>query len=108
MPCGGANDYDHQGTTQADMSEIRGLRGEVQRLTRENDELREKLLRADRLTDVERQDIERRQIAHRRADLVRLERIFRKTRDAPRLGKVLLADERQPLGEQLGFSPDAF
>ena len=52
--------------------------------------------------------VKSKQIAHRKEDLARLEKTFRESKDALRLGKVLLADANEQFEPQLGFNPDDF
>lgn len=86
----------------------------LDKLTAENDHLRELLLDIyDKhpevtlsLTDLKK--IKTDQLKHRKEDLTRLQKTFTKNKDATRLGKVMLADPKKPLKEQLGFEPDEF
>lgn len=52
--------------------------------------------------------IERKQIAHRKADLARLLKTLGAAGDVEKLRKVLDADPLKPLEPQLGFSPDEY
>lgn len=88
-------------------------REDLDRLTRENDELREIVIRlvADRdFTPPKRflTQVTKSQISHRKQDLKRLEQTFLKSKDAEKLSKVWSADPSKPLKEQLGFDPDEF
>jgi hypothetical protein len=82
-------------------------KAELDRLTRENDRLRELVLTGAVNPD-ERKKIEKEQIKHRKEDLARLKKTFTDQRDAKRLGLVMLADPKRPLEAQLGFDPDDF
>lgn len=103
---------------------IAPIRADLDRLTHENDMLRELVL-----TSVHKQKpvqiengllatIVERQIAHRKEDLNRLEETLaervRETSGAERkqaaidLTAVLVADPHFPLAEQLGFDPDDY
>lgn len=86
-------------------------RQELDRLTRENDMLREAVLSLQAgkgLPDAALMLIQEEQIKHRKEDLQRLAKVFRTAKDAPRLGAVMLADPRKPLEPQLEFDPDAY
>jgi len=83
------------------------------KLTHENDMLREGILaaaekspKAFTATFLKKVNLD--QIAHRKEDLRRLEKTFRASKDAEKLGKVMLADPNKPLEKQLGFDPDAY
>jgi hypothetical protein len=83
------------------------------KLTHENDILREGILvaaekapKAFTATFLKKVNLD--QIAHRKEDLRRLEKTFRKLKDAEKLGRVMLADPNKPLEKQLGFDPDAY
>jgi hypothetical protein len=83
------------------------------KLTLENDMLREGILaaaekapKAFTATFLKKVNLD--QIAHRKEDLRRLEKVFRASKDAEKLGKVMLADPNKPLEKQLGFDPDAY
>jgi len=99
-------------------------KAELDRLTAENDRLREFLLRLKAgggLTVREWKVVERDQVAHRKEDLARLENTFRaaisdqkamgRTGGASelhaKLGLVVTADPALPLEPQLGFDPDS-
>lgn len=99
-----------------------GLREELDRLTHENDELREALLTlkdGGELRPAMWMKIGREQIKHRKEDLARLDRTLREAlRKAKpgvtnvtllyeRLGRVVAADPSKPLEPQLGFDPDS-
>jgi len=82
-------------------------------LTHENDQLREALLlilddRSYTPPDSTVKLIRKNQIAHRKEDLARLKKTFTKSKDAEKLGLVMLADPNKPLEDQLGFSPDVY
>lgn len=88
-------------------------RKELDRLTKENDSLRELVLRLMNdsnayISDSEMNMILKDQLQHRKEDLARLKKTFLKSKDALRLGKVMLADPKKPLEPQLGFNPDDF
>jgi pyruvate/oxaloacetate carboxyltransferase len=83
------------------------------KLTHENDMLREAILeaaikapRAFSAAFLKKIGIE--QTKHRKEDLARLEKVFRASKDAEKLGKVMLADPTKPLAKQLGFDPDDY
>lgn len=83
------------------------------KLTLENDLLREGILAAAEkapkaFTATFLKKVSLDQIAHRKEDLRRLEKVFRASKDAEKLGKVILADPNKPLEKQLGFDPDAY
>lgn len=83
------------------------------KLTLENDILREGILAAAEkapkaFTASFLKKVNLDQIAHRKEDLRRLEKVFRASKDAEKLGKVILADPNKPLEKQLGFDPDAY
>jgi hypothetical protein len=114
MPCR-VDDYDYPrpaktGPTQAEYDKIRTL---ADKLTHENDELRETLINL--MADPEykvpakfKKLIEKAQVDHRQKDLDRLKRTFTTARDAEKLGLVMLADPKKPLEPQLGFDADDF
>jgi hypothetical protein len=95
----------------------------LDRLTAENDRLREFLIRlreGKTLTVREWALVDRHQIAHRKEDLARLENTLRAaiadqkalgreggTDLHAKLGLVVTADPKQPLEPQLGFDPDS-
>lgn len=54
------------------------------------------------------EEVEQRQIEHRKEDIKRLRITFAKTGDEDRLAKTLNVDYARPLEEQLGFDPDEF
>jgi hypothetical protein len=96
-----------------DKATINRLRKDLDKLTAENDMLREAVLNLTRDREFELDPavvkiIAEDQTKHRAADLKRLRNVFIKNRDAERLGLVMLADPKKPLEEQLGFSPDAY
>lgn len=87
------------------------LRQELDRLTHENDVLREAVLSAAEGKPIKKsllKQVRDNQVQHRKEDLARLEQTFRASKDATRLGLVMLADPAKPLKPQLGFDPDAF
>ena len=82
-------------------------------LTKENDELRELVLKLAKNPDTQipasvMNKITKAQVAHRKEDLARLEKTFTKAKDAKRLEKVWDADPTKELEPQLGFNPDKF
>lgn len=112
---------------------VKPLQERNDRLTHENDTLREVVLESlatgkmVNITDAQMVSITADQVAHRREDLRRLEQVFRDylaeafmsqgpdalfTQDfkdtAERLQKVLDADPNKPLEPQLGFDPDEY
>lgn len=105
MPCQGPSAYEIAAMERGEQKRL------IDRLTRENDELREKLLTllsGGTLTKPESNEILASQIAHRKEDLKRLKQQFKKNKDALRYGLVGLADPKKPLEPQLGFNPDDF
>lgn len=83
------------------------------KLTHENDMLREAIILAwskepKLFTAKTMKVVNANQVKHRKEDLARLEATFRKSRDAEKLGLVMLADPTKPLEKQLGFDPDAY
>lgn len=111
-------------------SDLVAVKAELDRLTAENDRLRELVLRLVDGEPVTKQELEwvrREQAAHRKEDLVRLDRALRDIIatnkdgwvDMPsgrrmalssayeRLGRVVAADASKPLEPQLGFDPDS-
>ena len=83
------------------------------KLTLENDLLREGILAAAEkapkaFTASFLKKVNLDQIAHRKEDLRRLEKVFRTSKDAEKLGRVILADPTKPLEKQLGFDPGAY
>lgn len=111
MPCRydpGPEDY-----LRGERAKNEKLTKDLDKLTRENDMLREALLKL--ITDPTYKvpaavvkKVSTDQTKHRKEDLKRLEKAFRESRDAEKLGKVMLADPTKPLEPQLGFDPDAF
>lgn len=105
---------------EIDTAEVRKLKADLERikkaadkLTHDNDMLREAVLKAANSdpklytkTFLKKVGVD--QIKHRKEDLARLEKTFRDSKDAERLGKVMLADPNHPLEPQLGFDPDKF
>jgi hypothetical protein len=91
----------------------------VNRLTAENNRLRELVLRlvdGETITKQELARIAKDQTAHRKEDLARLERTLREaiikgatesSNAYEMLGRVVMADPSQPLEPQLGFDPDS-
>jgi len=84
---------------------------DLDKLTHENDVLREAILEVEAKTPglfkgalIKKIGVS--QIKHRKEDLARLEKVFRKSKDAEKLGLVILADPAKPLEPQLGFDPD--
>jgi predicted transcriptional regulator len=98
------------------------LTKELDKLTRENDQLREALLNMINDKDYVLpaavvKKVKTNQTKHRKEDLVRLEKTFREMiasgeGDAPELyenlGRVMTADPTEELEPQLGFNPDDF
>lgn len=83
------------------------------KLTHENDILRETILEVAEkfpkaFTATFLKKVGADQVKHRKEDLARLEEVFRKSRNAEKLGLVMLADPNKPLIKQLGFDPDEF
>lgn len=98
-------------TTAAHNAAMDSIRIELDRLTRENDELREMILRLNgggQLTEGEAMRVGLEQVDHRKADLARLEKTFIQAQDIARLEKVWNADPAFPLAPQLGFNPDDY
>jgi hypothetical protein len=97
------------------------LRKELDRLTAENDRLREIIIAVVEGTPIKPSDLKwvaTEQVAHRKDDLARLEKTFREalTKNPPkktadvlhlRLGRVVTADPTKSLESQLGFDPDS-
>jgi hypothetical protein len=117
MPCGllGSENMVTYVTTDSPetKAKVDNLKKIADKLTHENDMLREELLRiAEKdpklLKPAFLKKINAAQIKHRKEDLQRLEQTFRKSRDAEKLGLVMLADPTKPLEPQLGFNPDAY
>lgn len=109
MPC--TYDPSPEEIAAATQQRDKYLRTELDRLTKENDRLRELVvgLAEGRTPSKKELDfIYRDQIKHRKEDLKRLEKTFRSRKDAKRLGLVMLADPNKPLADQLGFDPDSF
>ena len=113
MPC----NSDYMDPTPAERETK--IRKEMDKLTRENDLLREMVINLDqggKLTATELRMVKRNQTAHRKEDLDRLEKTLREaiTKGATdsgnvyeMLGRVVVADPSQPLEPQLGFDPDS-
>jgi hypothetical protein len=94
-------------------AQVVALKKVADKLTHENDMLREELLRIAEinpklLKPAFVKKINAAQIKHRKEDLQRLEQTFRTSKDAEKLGLVMLADPNKPLEPQLGFDPDAY
>lgn len=111
MPCN--TDYMEPTPRELRMQEEARWKAVNDRLTHENDQLREMLLRivVDPSYKIPKQWIKKvnaDQIKHRKEDLARLKDTFTKSKDAEKLGKVILADPNLPLEEQLGFDPDKY
>jgi hypothetical protein len=107
MPCqSNYDDYSNQSATRA----------ELNRLTAENDMLREALIKifeenpgfSTKLPKKLVAAISTSQIKHRREDLDRLEKTFIKNKNTELLQKVWDADPSKPLEPQLGFNPDDY
>lgn len=111
MPCQ-VEDYSYRRSSESSQ-QANKYKELADNLTHDNDMLREAILKAA-VTNPELFNknilkmVETDQIAHRKEDLRRLKRTFTKSRDAERLGKVMLADPKKPLEPQLGFDPDEF
>jgi hypothetical protein len=115
MPCrvdGPFSESEVAGMRQADRVKHDKLKATADRLQHENDILRELLLRVVdggyQPDEKEMAIVNKEQVKHRKQDLARLKKAFTKSRDAERLGKVMLADPNKPLEPQLGFDPDEF
>lgn len=117
MPCMYESFPTHSEMMKMNSEHIKKLenkfRKDLNKLTLENDILRDVILDiADTNPELIPAKIlkmvEAEQIKHRKEDLKRLEKTFRKTKDAERLGKVMLADPNKPLEPQLGFNPDTY
>ena len=100
---------------RSDYPEIRtvtdpALVAKLDKLTHENDMLREALLAVpqEHVDAKVRRLIAKDQVAHRKEDLKRLRETFQRNLDFGRFEKVILADPKKPLEPQLGFDPDAF
>lgn len=108
MPCR----YDEP-VGNVDKNRIASLRKDLDKLTAENDMLREAVLNLTRDRDFALDPkvikiIAEDQTKHRSADLKRLKAVFTKSKDAEKLGLVMLADPKKPLEPQLGFDADAY
>lgn len=117
MPCHYDPGPDDLARSRADAERRLGnrltkLTKDLDKLTHENDILREAVLAAAEagfdIPPASLSLIEKEQIAHRKEDLKRLEKTFKESKDAQRLGLVVLADPTKPLEPQLGFDPDEF
>lgn len=105
MPCS----YDTSAEDRAKMIQ------DLDRMTVEADRLRELVIGLvngsiqpkDVPSDIVK-EIQRRQTAHRKEDLKRLEQVFIKNKDTERLALVWAAKPTKPLEPQLGFDPDSF
>jgi hypothetical protein len=109
--------------TATELAELNRIRPELDRLTTENDRLRELVLRlvdGETITKQELERIRREQTKHRKEDLARLEKQFKASiadqkamgREGAtdlhtKLGLVITADPSKPLEPQLGFDPDS-
>lgn len=94
-------------------AEAKKFKETADKLTHENDVLREAILAAaeknEKLFSASLlKKVGSEQVKHRKEDLARLEATFRKSKDAEKLGLVMLADPTKPLEKQLGFDPDAY
>lgn len=90
---------------------LKPYRRDLDRLTKENDFLRELVLTlADgaELTTAQRKHVEETQIHHRKEDLARLKETFKANNDWDRFEAVVKASPLEPLEPQLGFDPDEF
>jgi hypothetical protein len=122
MPC---TYYETQAEINARNSEKAAARQKIiddlDRLTHENDMLREALLTLANEHESEYGNFDyfpisedvlnligKNQVKHRKEDLKRLKKVFMQSKDAEKLGLVMLADPTKPLEPQLGFDPDAF
>lgn len=111
MPCTydpGPSDY-----LRDERAKNEKMKKDLDRLTHENDQLREALLNLinDRdyvLPEPVVKKVSENQTKHRKEDLKRLKKTFIESEDATRLGLVILADPTKPLEPQLGFDPDDF
>lgn len=84
---------------------------ELNSLTHENDMLREALMVAVSGGEIDPdflKTVYKNQVKHRKEDLKRLQKTFTESKDAEKLGLVMLADPTKPLEPQLGFDPDAY
>jgi hypothetical protein len=106
MPCQGGPSYSPE-------TDYRTWKGRLDELTVEADQLRELVIAfvegdtpevPQKLLNL----IKRRQTAHRKEDLERLEKTFIASKDTERLAKVWAASPKRPLEPQLGFNPDSF
>lgn len=89
------------------------MKKDLDRLTVENDRLREALLNIINDKDYQLpaavvKEVTKSQEKHRKEDLARLKKTFLASKDAERLGLVILADPSKELEPQLGFNPDDF
>jgi hypothetical protein len=114
MPCQ-VETYEDKGWNSARSANAEAERWKkiADKLTHENDILREVILAAAEkypkaFTAKVLKQVNLDQIAHRKEDLRRLEKTFRASKDAEKLGLVMLADPTKPLEKQLGFDPDAY
>jgi hypothetical protein len=112
MPCQVDESY-YRGSSNSYSEKANAYKELADNLTHENDMLREAILKAaetnpelfkKNILDMVLAD----QIEHRKEDLKRLKKTFMKSKDAERLGKVMLANPKLPLEPQLGFDPDEF
>lgn len=120
MPCRydpGPEDY-----LRSEKVKTEKLTKDLDRLTKENDRLREALLNLINDKDYQLpaavvKAVTKNQVKHRKEDLARLEKTFRQSikdaeGDQPELfellGRVLTADPDKDLTPQLGFDPDDY
>lgn len=106
MPCS------YFGPGEASGIQSRELKKELDTLTAEADIMREYIIalsegKTPTVPTEVLTVIKKRQVAHRKMDLKRLEATFIKSKDTARLAKVWAAKPSQPLEPQLGFDPDA-
>lgn len=117
MPCGYFdNQYETRVVNVADAELtklIKEYKAALDTLTHDMDMLREAIIGVDKsnpgLFDKKVMHIVNfDQIKHRKEDLARLKKTFKKSKDAEKLGLVMLADPKEPLEPQLGFDPDEY
>ena len=111
MPC--RSDYMAPTPGEQAAAIRREYKAELDRLTAENDLLRDTVLGLIndpkyKVPAAVKKKIESAQVKHRKEDLARLEEVFYDKKDSERLAKVWAADPKKPLEEQLGFNPDDF
>jgi hypothetical protein len=112
MPCQVDDSYYRSSSTSYEQAASK-FKELADNLTHENDMLREAILKAaetnpELFNKQTLKIVQADQIEHRKEDLKRLKKTFMKSKDAERLGKVMLADPKLPLEPQLGFDPDEF